>query len=119
MTPAELRRAASCLEREADALWQCHSLHGHWVLHDDADIAAKADHDEMADLARKLREEADSRGWQPIATAPMDGTRLLLCSNHRRRIADGEFGNYKVWSWPYVMVEPTHWMPLPPGPEAT
>lgn len=67
---------------------------------------------------RELRALAEGRGWQPIETAPRDGTRLLLYSVHRRRIADGEFGNYRVWSWPYVMVEPTHWQPLPPGPEA-
>lgn len=59
MTPDQMRRAAAVLEREADALWQCHSVNGHWVLLNDADIAALADHNEMSDLARLLREMAD------------------------------------------------------------
>lgn len=54
--------------------------------------------------------------WQPIETAPRDGTVILL-ADMRGRVANGEFGNYKVWSWPYVMVEPTHWMPLLQPPE--
>lgn len=58
---------------------------------------------------------ARAETWQPIATAPKDGTFVLLASP-RGRIADGNWGNYKVWSWPYVMVEPTHWMPLPDAP---
>jgi hypothetical protein len=57
-------------------------------------------------------------GWQPIETAPKDGTYVLLATP-RGRIADGNFCNYGVWSWPYVMVEPTHWMPLPPPPTET
>ena len=39
---------------------------------------------------------------QPIETAP------------KGRIADGFwYDQYKVWSWPYVMVDPTRRMPLP------
>lgn len=52
-------------------------------------------------------------GWQPIETAPRDGTRVLLATPNGR-IADGMFhARYGVWSWPYVMVEPTLWRPLP------
>ncbi|MDH2239114.1 hypothetical protein N5K27_22655 [Pigmentiphaga sp. GD03639] len=54
--------------------------------------------------------------WQPIETAPKDGTRVLLATP-RGRMADGEFhARYGVWSWPYVMVEPTLWRPLPTPP---
>lgn len=54
--------------------------------------------------------------WQPIETAPKDGTRLLLATP-TGKLADGVWSTrYKVWSWPYVMVEPTHWMPAPPIP---
>lgn len=50
--------------------------------------------------------------WQPIETAPKDGTSILLRSP-QGRIADGEWGRYGAWTWPYVMVEPTEWRPLP------
>lgn len=56
--------------------------------------------------------------WQPIETAPKDGTRVLL-STPTGKIADGAFyQRYGVWSWPYVMANPTHWMPLPAPPAA-
>jgi hypothetical protein len=63
-------------------------------------------------------------GWQPISTAPKDGTRILVFQNGGRGIAwwqgtggepshlwchhDGDFRAY---------CNPTHWMPLPPPPE--
>lgn len=63
--------------------------------------------------------------WQPIGTAPKDGTRVLLLNDLR------EFGSDRViveamwrtasqsawWSCPvrggYIGENPTHWMPLP------
>lgn len=56
-------------------------------------------------------QQVQADAWRPIETAPKDGTRVLLKSP-QGRIADGDWGRYGVWSWPYVMVEPTHWMPL-------
>ena len=56
--------------------------------------------------------------WQPIETAPKDGSFILLATP-KGRIADGFWSPvYGVWSWPYVMVEPTHWRPLPELPGA-
>ena len=56
--------------------------------------------------------------WQPIETAPKDGSFILLATP-KGRIADGFWSPvYGVWSWPYVMIEPTHWMPLPERPNA-
>lgn len=66
--------------------------------------------------------------WQPIETAPKDGTRVRI------RFADGH-EDERYWKnsggrgwcknvgWPvaynYRLVEPTHWLPLPPPPYAT
>lgn len=59
----------------------------------------------------RAAQQVQADAWQPIETAPKDGTRIFLKSP-QGRIADGDWGKYGVWSWPYVMVEPTHWMPL-------
>lgn len=60
--------------------------------------------------------EVQALRWQPIDTAPKDGSHVLLRSRSGR-MADGFWGvRYEVWSWPYVMTEPAYWMPLPPPP---
>jgi hypothetical protein len=70
-------------------------------------------------------------GWQPIETAPKDGTRILLgrfvkkCEHRRNFHVQVDYWNvpkrngprYTGWGrfnehyWP-----PTHWMPLPDPP---
>ena len=67
--------------------------------------------DQLAKAEQRVAE------WQPIETAPKDGSFILLATP-KGRIADGFWSLvYGVWSWPYVMVEPTHWMPLPTPPK--
>lgn len=61
--------------------------------------------------------------WQPIETAPKDGSTVLLRGRGDHRIADGywlqdAYGGLGAWVWPYVHSEPHHWMPLPAGPDA-
>lgn len=61
--------------------------------------------------------------WQPIETAPTDGTRILL-RGRNGKIADGHYGqpdgfaNPKRFVWPYIHANPTHWRPLPEPPES-
>jgi hypothetical protein len=70
--------------------------------------------EEVAALLAKI----EALEWQPIETAPRDGTRILLATP-TGKLADGMWSTrYGVWSWPYVMTEPTHWLPQPIGPAA-
>ena len=50
--------------------------------------------------------------WQPIETAPKDGTRILMWSQKHSSVS------YDSWADFCRMNNPsfTHWMPLPPPP---
>lgn len=66
--------------------------------------------------------------WKPIATAPEDGTSILVCVTYS--LGDGEWETVQWVDWikePYVWphfreridipLPPTHWMPLPEPPQ--
>lgn len=63
--------------------------------------------------------------WQPIATAPRDGTVIILAGKTRHakydHVDNGHW--YSVggkWVWHHYLgdepLQPTHWMPLPNSP---
>lgn len=74
--------------------------------------------------------------WQPIETAPKDGTWILVYGkgtedeDEPRQIAVAQYTNYlnssiTAWHWQFAWCdgghlgyfsEPTHWMPLPSKP---
>ena len=57
--------------------------------------------------------------WRDIATAPGDGTRLLVYNRHVGQWVayfDLNWQGCPVWSTKRYEMEPTHWMPLPPPP---
>lgn len=71
--------------------------------------------------------------WQPIETAPKRGGNVLLWDGNRIEIGswrkdDNERGRKKRWllndyddfscGMASTPIQPTHWMPLPPPPEA-
>ena len=62
--------------------------------------------------------------WQPIETAPKDGTRIIVCRKSTNKYIPmvgedrwGEFGGAHCWARSNSETEPTHWMPLPQPPE--
>jgi hypothetical protein len=89
----------------------------------------------LAEAARELigkypllpRPEVVPPGWQPIATAPRDGTLIdLWGDNHglQSRWAECVWDKESdAWIWPqdseFEMADVTftHWMPLPKGPD--
>lgn len=68
--------------------------------------------------------------WQPIATAPKDGTIMLVTNGVHVVLAENRYNNddtrIDVWMLSQTCCEcsdsvypqPTHWMPLPEPPES-
>jgi hypothetical protein len=59
-------------------------------------------------------------GWQPIETAPKDGTDMLVYQNGCFDVASVwwiDDNGDAVWFNGDVVVYPTHWMPLPDPPD--
>jgi len=77
--------------------------------------------DIMEDLLKALRAASGgAQGWQPIATAPKDGTPVLLWWPHwSRQAIVGWVDKFGRWASEIALSEgtdPTHWMPLPVPP---
>ena len=78
-------------------------------------------------MTKQLRlPEKQSSGWQPIETAPKDGT-VVLCWDEFKECDLMWYGIIQQWNkpkdilgWMYVATNtecyPTHWMPLPKPP---
>ena len=60
--------------------------------------------------------------WQPIETAPRDGTDILVgYTTGEICILHFDAATFAWWDHlgAYEFPDPTHWMPLPPPPETT
>ena len=60
--------------------------------------------------------------WQPISSAPKDGSRFLINSNwldKDDKPLGVEVTHWSDMGWVSCEKIPTHWMPLPPPPEAS
>lgn len=67
--------------------------------------------------------------WQPIETAPKDGTEIWAYNGEQARMywaeGHGENFDYALWVWSDDLLsdvdpspdQPTYWMPLPAPPE--
>lgn len=78
-------------------------------------------------LARQAAEEIDGQAWQPIETAPKDGT-PFLCGWHsgggywyvtKAHWANGCVDGGWDGAREYIDVSPSHWMPIPRAPVQT
>lgn len=74
-----------------------------------------------AEQKRQIVDEALSRLWQPIESAPRDGTAVLVVSWDRQLIAcwdPGACGARGAWTEVNggFTLEASHWMPVLPGP---
>lgn len=88
--------------------------------------------DEIKILTAKAQALEAAASWQPIATAPKDGTEILLFrpppyTHPRAWMVVGQWKAKSVvflpadyWmGWPNPDYPPTHWMPLPAPPAAS
>lgn len=59
----------------------------------------------------------DKPGWQPIETAPKDGTHIIAWqATDGMRVSWFEGGMWQNFPWRSRRINPTHWMPLPEPP---
>lgn len=66
--------------------------------------------------------EKEASAWQPIETAPRDGTRVLVWDGKHGGHYVARYDEDDLWEWGNDLcgsLEPTHWMPLPPEPPTT
>lgn len=111
----------------------CHAVAHHAKMTQDALVALQRQHEALRGLldAKYLNPECAERGcqwlrvaspapasgWQPIATAPKDGTEVLLTDGHYKRTG---YWARRIGCWSVdtvvVLSSPTHWMPLPAPP---
>jgi len=75
----------------------------------------------VAAQAEKIKQLEGAKQWQPIETAPKDGTEILCwvlgCDEHQV-LWWSEHDCWKRWGDTYEHYSPTHWMPLPMQPNA-
>jgi hypothetical protein len=67
---------------------------------------------------------SETQGWQPIETAPKDGTRILIWVEGRALIVHWQGPPHAPEDWPqgwrctmFIHPDATYWMPLPAAPE--
>lgn len=69
-----------------------------------------------AALSAQVRDVA---GWQPIETAPKDGSEILALWKRSQIQSNGygvvwfEDGSWREFDYECLVSDPTHWMPLP------
>ena len=82
-----------------------------------AEITAKntCSNDKTHTRLKKMKTKPQQ--WQPIETAPKDGT-YILALDINKNIFHVLWSDYWMTVWGFSEVDATHWMPLPPEPNA-
>lgn len=96
---------------DADVWIRNNKCYGH------GDIGAQM----VSDLVSELRRLREAQTWQPIETAPKNDGEDIIVVDSSGLVGQGFFDRCNaVWRWlddePICL--PTHWMPLPSGPDA-
>ena len=108
-------RAERCLDKVINE-WNTNSDLFAGAVHIEAYAAQQC-----ADKDKRIKELETASVWQPIETAPKDGTDILLWVNDSEAVTGCTLPNDRYWSMPipsmyYEYDHPTHWMPLPQPP---
>ena len=80
---------------------------------------AEIDDNNLAAHVHAVDQGEEMSEWQPIETAPRDGTEILLFArgpykDDYRGVGQWS-GQRNDWFWNFA-IRPTHWMPLPEPP---
>ena len=78
-------------------------------------IALRLAHAQIRDL-RKALAEMPSQQWQPIETAPKDGTEVVVVDIDGDRFIASSIDGQNWYDGVFPIYHPTHWMPLPAPP---
>ena len=85
---------------------------------------AKENGTTIGDVLAEVRGISD--GWQPIGTAPKDGSEIWGFNGEQARMLCSEGEHWALWVWADSSLadidpspdQPTHWMPIPAAPGA-
>jgi hypothetical protein len=113
--------------------WKVDGLNGYnesapsvWLKKDNAEAAAaRLFKSSITPLAGPLPRVA-ATAWQPIETAPKDGTEVWAFNGEQARMLWSEGEEWSLWVWADQLLadadpepdQPTHWQPLPSAPAA-
>ena len=113
------------VEKTARAIW------AHMREHEDRcdmELEDMGKNHVVWDMARAAV-EAIAPTWQPIETAPKDGTEIDIFTHHGERVTNAKWmrGKWMQWgrndygdaTWVTITGQATHWKPLPDEPEST
>lgn len=96
------RKLEGCIEMSDTGQFETWDMHG----------AAVEIHEMVAEYYQ------EKLGWQPIETAPKDGTEILTWDGQDAKILRWALGRWDDWGeMPGALLPPTHWMPLPEPPK--